>query len=237
MEPFAELETSPRVITIAGDIHIPPRKLPKHMVAVKPIPRFGAFLKRILDLLIAVPSLILLAPLLAILVVVIKLESKGPALYKSTRLGQDARLFTCYKFRSMVENADQSKERLRHKNERRGATFKIAQDPRVTRFGRFLRRYSLDELPQIWNVIIGDMSIVGPRPHPLDDVVRYRPEDMRRCIVKPGLTGLWQVRARQHPSFDLNMKLDFEYIRRWSLGLDIRIIFLTFGAVCRGDGQ
>ena len=208
-----------------------PKSLPR------PISPAGRIAKRALDLIIAVPSLLTLSPILAILGVAVKSDSKGPALYKSIRVGENGKQFTCYKFRSMVVNADELKDRLRKKNERKGATFKIADDPRITRFGGFIRRYSLDELPQIWNVIVGDMSIVGPRPHPIDDVMRYRPEHMMRCVVKPGLTGLWQVRARRSPSFELNIRLDLEYIRRWSLGLDLLIILETFRAVCRGEGQ
>jgi lipopolysaccharide/colanic/teichoic acid biosynthesis glycosyltransferase len=137
----------------------------------------------------------------------------------------------------MVANADDSKEDLRQHNQRHGPTFKIKNDPRLTRLGPFLRRYSIDELPQILNVISGDMSIVGPRPHPYDDVVRYRPEDLRRCVVKPGLTCLWQVKARRSPSFAINMDLDMQYIDGWSLLFDLKLILLTFAAVLRGDGQ
>jgi lipopolysaccharide/colanic/teichoic acid biosynthesis glycosyltransferase len=203
----------------------------------EPIPAYGRFFKRCVDLMIAIPSLILLAPVFAITAIAIKLDSKGPVFYNSIRVGLRGRRFVCRKFRSMILNADELKERLRKHNQRRGPTFKIADDPRITPFGRFLRRYSLDELPQLVNVIVGDMSIVGPRPHPLDDVARYRPEHLRRCAVKPGLTGLWQIRARQSPSFELNMKLDQMYIRGWSLLFDLRIILETFAVVCRGDGQ
>lgn len=201
------------------------------------IPPFGLFLKRCIDLLIAVPAGILLLPLFAIIAAIIKIDSRGPALYRSIRVGKGGRRFVCYKFRSMVANADDWKEHLRSHNQRHGPTFKISNDPRLTSLGPFIRRYSIDELPQIWNVIRGEMSIVGPRPHPYDDVVRYRPEHIRRCVVKPGLTCLWQVQARRSPSFDVNMELDSQYIERWSLLLDLKIILLTFAAVLRGDGQ
>jgi lipopolysaccharide/colanic/teichoic acid biosynthesis glycosyltransferase len=203
----------------------------------EPISVGGLFVKRCVDLLIVIPSALLLAPLFALVAIAIKLDSRGPVLYRSLRVGRKGRLFSCYKFRSMVANADDLKAHLRKKNERHGPTFKIFDDPRLTRLGPFIRRYSIDELPQLFNIIRGEMSIVGPRPHPVDDVVRYRPEHMRRCVVKPGLTCLWQIRARSSPSFDINMNLDLQYIEQWSLMLDLKIIFRTFAAVLRGEGQ
>jgi len=136
----------------------------------------------------------------------------------------------------MVDKADELKGLLRRFNEREDPFFKIADDPRVTRFGRFLRKYSLDELPQFWNVLKGDMSLVGPRPHPLDDCVRYRPGDYRRLEVKPGITGLWQVIARRNPSFETCMALDLEYMKHWSLLLDCKILLWTIPAVLAGEG-
>jgi len=201
------------------------------------IPSSGLFLKRCFDLLIAVPAALVLAPVFALIAVAIKLDSKGPVLYRSLRVGKEGRLFLCYKFRSMVVNADELKTHLRKKNERHGPTFKIFDDPRLTRLGPFIRRYSIDELPQLLNIIRGEMSVVGPRPHPVDDVVRYRPEHMQRCVVKPGLTCLWQIKARRSPSFDVNMDLDLQYIRQWSLLLDLKIVFQTFAAIFRGEGQ
>jgi len=206
-------------------------------VHFEPIPPVGLFIKRFLDLLIAIPSFVLLLPIYAIIALIIKLDSRGPVFYRSLRVGKEGRLFLCYKFRSMVINADDLKERLRNSNQRHGPTFKMFDDPRLTRIGPFIRRYSIDELPQIVNVIRGEMSIVGPRPHPVDDVVRYRPEHMERCVVKPGLTCLWQIKARRNPSFDINMDMDLQYIRRWSLLLDMKIILQTFAAVFRGEGQ
>jgi lipopolysaccharide/colanic/teichoic acid biosynthesis glycosyltransferase len=137
----------------------------------------------------------------------------------------------------MVRNADQLKDHLRQSNQRSGPIFKIAGDPRITRLGRFLRRYSLDELPQVWNVLKGDMSLVGPRPHPLDDVAGYEIEHLARLDVTPGITGLWQVSARRDPSFQRSMELDREYIRTWNLRLDMRILLRTFLAVARGSGD
>ena len=206
-------------------------------VHYEPIPPFGLFCKRAVDLVLAIPAMLVFAPVFAIVALAIRLDSRGPVFYRSNRVGKGGVCFDCYKFRSMIVNADEFKESLRRHNQRTGPTFKIKDDPRLTRLGPFLRRYSLDELPQIWNVIRGEMSIVGPRPHPYDDVVRYRPEHLQRCVVKPGLTCLWQIKARRDPSFDVNMALDVEYVRNWSLGLDFKIIAQTFTAVFRGEGQ
>ena len=137
----------------------------------------------------------------------------------------------------MVSNADELKSRLRLENERSGPFFKMASDPRITRVGHYLRRFSLDELPQLWNVVKGEMSLVGPRPHPLDDFAGYEIEDLGRLDVTPGITGLWQVTARRDPSFRRGIELDREYIRTWSLGLDLRILLKTFRAVVCGSGE
>lgn len=136
----------------------------------------------------------------------------------------------------MIANAEALKEDLRSQNERSGPFFKIVADPRITRVGGWLRRYSLDELPQLWNVLRGDMSLVGPRPHPLDDYQRYRLEHLKRLDVTPGLTGLWQVTARSSPSFQQGVALDLDYIARWSIWLDLRILLRTVRAVVSGSG-
>jgi lipopolysaccharide/colanic/teichoic acid biosynthesis glycosyltransferase len=137
----------------------------------------------------------------------------------------------------MVSNAEELKKTLRAQNERSGPIFKITADPRITRVGHWLRRYSLDELPQLWNVLRGDMSLVGPRPHPLDDFAAYELEHFARLDVTPGLTGLWQVTARRDPSFQRALELDREYIRSWSLGMDARILLKTVKAVVQGSGD
>jgi lipopolysaccharide/colanic/teichoic acid biosynthesis glycosyltransferase len=168
--------------------------------------------------------------------VAIKLDSDGPALYCAPRMGRKGTQFTCYKFRTMTMNAEHIKEELRANNQREGPFFKIADDPRLTRLGLFLRRYSLDELPQLWNVFIGEMSLVGPRPHPLDDFRRYRLEDFRRLDVTPGVTGLWQVTARRDPSFQRNMALDLQYIEQWNLLMDFKILWKTLSVVIHGTG-
>jgi exopolysaccharide biosynthesis polyprenyl glycosylphosphotransferase len=194
-------------------------------------------LKRALDLLGAAAALILLAPVMGLIAVLIRLDSSGPVFYTALRAGRKARIFRCYKFRTMVHNADDLKDQLRQENERSGPFFKMTNDPRITRVGGFLRRYSLDELPQLLNVLKGEMSLVGPRPHPLDDFSGYGIEHLPRLDVTPGMTGLWQVTSRRDPSFQAGIQLDLEYIRRWSLGMDLKILWKTAGAVLRGSGQ
>lgn len=201
------------------------------------IPAFGLFLKRVIDIVGSGLGLIVLSPILVLIGIAIPLDSSGPAVYCSRRVGKKGRRFACYKFRTMVAHADSIKDQLRHLNERQGPTFKITNDPRITRVGGFLRKYSLDELPQLWNVLKGDMSLVGPRPHPLDDYEKYTLDYLRRLDVKPGITGLWQVIARQHRSFDTNMQLDIDYIENWTLGLDIKILFKTMAVVLNGSGE
>jgi exopolysaccharide biosynthesis polyprenyl glycosylphosphotransferase len=202
----------------------------------RPIPRFGLILKRAMDFLSSAIGLALLSPILAAIAVAIRIESPGPAFYRARRIGKKGRQFVCYKFRTMVRNADSLKTSLLSLNERKGATFKITDDPRITRVGRFLRKYSLDELPQLWNVLKGDMSLVGPRPHPVDDYQRYDLEHLRRLDVTPGLTGLWQVTARRDPSFEKNVELDLEYIKNWSLRMDLTILLSTLAVVVSGSG-
>ena len=200
------------------------------------MPKFGLFLKRLVDTVSAAATLAFAAPLLSIIALVIKLESPGPVLYQAERAGLKGRRFRCYKFRTMDADADKLKELLRASNERQGPFFKMVDDPRITRVGRFLRRYSLDELPQLWNVVRGEMSLVGPRPHPLDDFERYDLGDLQRLDVPPGLTGLWQVTARRDPSFERGLALDLEYIRTWTLWRDFQILYKTISVVLHGSG-
>ncbi len=202
----------------------------------RPISPVGVFLKRMLDLVLAAIILIACAPLMLLVALAIKLDSPGSAFYSAWRIGRKGRRFRCYKFRTMVSDADSLKNNLRHRNERNGATFKIANDPRITRIGRFLRKYSIDELPQLFNVLKGEMSIVGPRPHPLDDFNQYQLEDLRRLDVLPGVTGLWQVNARRDPSFQRNVTLDLEYIQNWSVLMDVKIVLKTIPEIFRGSG-
>lgn len=197
---------------------------------------FALSIKRALDILLSVAGLSVLAPVMMLLALLIKLDSPGPVFYLAPRAGRKGRKFRCCKLRTMIAGADRVKNQLREHNERCGATFKLSSDPRITRVGKLLRRYSLDELPQLWNVFKGEMSLVGPRPHPLDDVERYEESDLRRLAVKPGLTGLWQVTARRDPSFLRNVQLDLEYIEHWTLGMDFRILCRTVPAVLQGTG-
>jgi exopolysaccharide biosynthesis polyprenyl glycosylphosphotransferase len=210
--------------------------LPVVSLCREPIPMMGHFVKTIIDLSGSALALFCLSPVFLAIALAIKIDSSGPILYRALRAGKKRRNFVCYKFRTMVSNADALKGSLQQFNERNGATFKLSNDPRVTRVGRILRKYSLDELPQVWNVFRGDMSLVGPRPHPLDDCTKYNLEHLRRLDVTPGLTGLWQVMARRDPSFDRNVALDLEYIENWSLGLDLRILAKTLGVVLAGSG-
>jgi exopolysaccharide biosynthesis polyprenyl glycosylphosphotransferase len=203
----------------------------------QPIPALGLFIKRVFDVVVSSMALIICSPILAVIAVWIKIDSDGPVLYRSCRVGKKGCGFTCYKLRTMQANAEEMKDSLRHRNERQGPFFKIKDDPRITRLGKFLRKYSLDELPQLWNVIKGDMSLVGPRPHPVDDYQRYDLEHLRRLDVKPGVTGLWQVKARQDPSFDKAMTLDLDYIENWSLRMDMRILLKTIPAIVRANGS
>jgi exopolysaccharide biosynthesis polyprenyl glycosylphosphotransferase len=200
------------------------------------LPQWQLAGKRIGDVILASTGLLVLAPFLLLIAAIIKLDSPGPILYRAERVGYRGHRFVCYKFRTMRPQADAEKNRLRSLNQRHGAFFKIVNDPRVTRVGRFLRRYSLDEFPQLWNVLRGEMSLVGPRPHPPDDVEAYCDEDMQRLDFVPGMTGLWQVTARQDPSFERSVALDVEYIARWSLLLDLSILCRTVGSVFQGSG-
>jgi exopolysaccharide biosynthesis polyprenyl glycosylphosphotransferase len=203
----------------------------------QPIPAFGLAVKRFFDFVVAAVGLLLVAPLLAVAAVWIRLDSRGPVLYSALRVGKKGRKFRCHKLRTMVVEADAQKEKLRGENERNGPFFKMENDPRVTRCGRWLRRYSIDELPQLVNVLRGEMSLVGPRPHPVDDYERYDLDHLRRLDVKPGVTGLWQVKARRDPSFDTAMKLDLDYIENWSLRMDLRILWKTIPVVVRAEGN
>jgi lipopolysaccharide/colanic/teichoic acid biosynthesis glycosyltransferase len=192
--------------------------------------------KRVMDVIGAVAALVLTSPLLLIAAIAIKLESRGPVLYRSTRIGRGGRPFTFLKLRSMVHDADQHRHRLSHLNECDGPVFKINRDPRVTRVGRFLRVTSIDEIPQFVNVLLGHMSMVGPRPPIPEEVVQYEPWQLRRLDVRPGITCLWQISGRSRIGFQEWMRLDLEYIRRQSLALDMNILIRTIPAVLSREG-
>lgn len=192
--------------------------------------------KRIFDCAAACLGLLLLSPLFLLIAVMIRLESPGPTFYTSIRLGRCARPFRFLKFRSMYKDAEKLREELEALNEMDGPVFKIQNDPRMTRIGRILRKTSLDELPQLWHVARGEMSLVGPRPPIPSEVEQYEFWQRRRLAVTPGITCLWQVSGRNRIGFDEWMRLDGEYIDRMSFALDLKILFQTIPAVLRGSG-
>ena len=194
--------------------------------------------KRGMDVVGAAAGLVLLSPLFAIVALLILVQDGRPVLFRQIRAGRDGIPFRIVKFRTMRIGADAERAALRHRNEvTGGASFKLTDDPRVTSLGKILRRTSIDELPQLWNVLTGEMSLVGPRPHPFDDVAGYAEWHYRRLSVKPGVTGLWQVSARSDPNFDTWVRLDLDYIEHWSLALDIRILLGTIPALIRSEGR
>ena len=194
------------------------------------------FAKRATDICLSGLGLLLLSPLFLILAIIIKLTSKGPVFYLSERCGKNKQVFNFYKFRSMLKDADKMRDGLQDKNEMDGPVFKIRNDPRVTRIGRFMRRFSLDELPQLWNVFKGDMSLVGPRPPIPDEVGEYEDWQLKRLNIKPGITCLWQIQGRSEISFKEWMRLDLWYIDNWSLWLDLKILFKTIPTVITRKG-
>jgi exopolysaccharide biosynthesis polyprenyl glycosylphosphotransferase len=199
-------------------------------------PEVRLLLKRGLDVVFSSMVLIFLSPLFLLIAIAIKLDSPGPVFYASERIGKKGCPFRCIKFRTMVPDAEQRRVDLMHRNERDGVLFKIADDPRITRLGRFLRKHSLDEFPQFFNVLCGDMSVVGPRPLPASDVLGSKLAYQRVLAVAPGVTGLWQVQGRQDPSSNSYISLNVIYIENWSIWLDLRIILRTFGVVLAGTG-
>jgi exopolysaccharide biosynthesis polyprenyl glycosylphosphotransferase len=198
---------------------------------------FNFWIKRAIDATVASALLVVLAPVYLLLALAIKLDDpSGPVLYGQKRVGRSGRYFTAWKFRSMRRNADALLEDLLDRNEADGPIFKMRQDPRRTRVGRYLRRWSLDELPQIWNVLTGDMSLVGPRPPTPREVAQYDQWHLQRLEAPPGITGLWQVSGRSELGFDEMVMMDITYIENWSLGLDLRILLRTIPAVLGGKG-
>jgi lipopolysaccharide/colanic/teichoic acid biosynthesis glycosyltransferase len=199
--------------------------------------RFYAALKRFLDIVGGLAGLIVLFPVIVVVAAITKLIDGGPVLYPHLRVGLSGQEFTCYKFRTMVCGADRMKCDIQHRNHHDdNRTFKVPDDPRVTPFGRWLRRTSIDEVPQLWNVVKGDISLVGPRAPIPDEVARYTPTDMMRLRVKPGLTCIWQVSGRGDLPFPIQLRLDLHYIAHRSLWLDLRLILLTIPAVLGARG-
>lgn len=210
--------------------------IPLLSFATGPTSQLPLMAKRFMDIGLSALLLLLGLPMVGAIATLIKITSHGNVLFRQTRCGLNGRIFTLYKFRTMVDNAEQQRRELEHLNEMNGPVFKVRGDPRVTAFGRFLRRFSLDELPQLWNVVRGDMSLVGPRPPIPEEVARYQRWQRRRLSMKPGLTCLWQVSGRNQIDFDQWMQLDLEYIDSWSPMLDLKILLKTIPAVLSGRG-
>ncbi len=195
-------------------------------------------LKRLLDIAGALVGMVILGIATVFVAPAIKLESPGPVFFGQTRIGKNGRRFTFYKFRSMYQDAEQRKKELMAKNEVHGLMFKMENDPRITKVGRFIRKTSIDELPQFWNILKGDMSLVGTRPPTVDEFERYEAKHKCRLSMTPGLTGLWQVSGRSDiKDFDEVVQLDMQYIDNWSILKDIKILLLTVGIVITGKGS
>ena len=228
LRPFPHLRPHVEVEALDG--------VPLLTFATAPIAPFALFLKRLIDLLVAFVVLVLSAPFWLVIVAAVRLTSRGPALYRQVRCGMHGRRFVLLKFRTMVENAESLRHEVAHLNVMDGPVFKAPGDPRVTPIGRFLRRSSLDELPQLLNVLKGEMSLVGPRPPIPQEVEHYEPWQRRRLAMKPGITCLWQISGRSELDFATWMELDLSYIDHWSLWLDLKILVLTMPAVFSGRG-
>ncbi|OLT34516.1 UDP-phosphate galactose phosphotransferase [Actinomadura sp. CNU-125] len=233
-----ELVVAPALMDVAGPrISIRPVSgLPLLHVEHPELDGGRKVLKGLFDRTSALGGLLALSPLLLVVAVLIKVTSTGPVMFRQVRVGRGGREFTVLKFRTMVQDAEARKAELLQSNEGDGVLFKMRADPRVTRVGRWLRRYSLDELPQLINVVRGEMSLVGPRPPLPEEVAQYGGDVYRRLVVKPGLTGLWQVSGRSDLTWDESVRLDLRYVDNWTLALDLQIIWKTWSAVFRGSG-
>src|SRR5699024_1232553 len=223
---------------IAGPrIHSHPvADLPLIHVSTPRLDGFSAALKRAFDILGAALGLIVISPLMVATAIAIKLDDGGPVFFRQTRAGRDSRPFTMLKFRSMVADAEARLAELESQDDGNGVLFKMKTDPRITRVGRVIRAYSIDELPQLVNVLLGAMSMVGPRPPLMSEVERYGSDVMRRLTVKPGITGLWQVGGRSDLDWEESVRLDLYYVENWSIVQDLIIIFRTVRVVLTRDG-
>lgn len=199
--------------------------------------RYYHFIKRLSDIILSACGVVILSPIMGLIAYKIKKEDGGSIIYKQVRVGKNGQRFEMYKFRSMVPNADQLLEKLKEQNEVDGAMFKMKHDPRITRIGRFIRKHSLDELPQLVNVFKGDMSLVGPRPPLPTEVNQYTTYDKQRLYVKPGCTGLWQATERNSVGFDKMVELDLKYIRHSSLSYDFWIILRTIMIIIKPNNS
>jgi exopolysaccharide biosynthesis polyprenyl glycosylphosphotransferase len=234
----AELVLSSRLTDVAGPrIHFRPVDgLPLIHVEIPQYDGAKHVLKRALDVTLSCIGLILVSPVLLIIGLIVKLDSPGPALFRQERVGRNGKPFHMLKFRSMVQSAEDDLAGLLDKDEGAGVLFKIRNDPRITRVGRFIRKYSLDELPQLWNIMAGQMSLVGPRPPLPAEVQNYESHMHRRLYIKPGLTGMWQVNGRSDLTWEESVRLDLYYVENWSLAGDLMIIWRTFKIIIRPQG-
>ena len=211
-----------------------PRLTPDAALVVAP--RWRLAVKRVVDIVGAMLALLVLAPVLMAAAAAVKLTSPGPMLFSQRRTGQNGREFSFHKFRSMGLNAEVERDNLIDLNEIDGPVFKIKEDPRLTSVGRFMRRYSIDELPQLWNVLHGEMSLVGPRPLPTEEAAQCSEWESQRLAVKPGITCIWQVSGRSELDFETWVRMDIEYIEEWSLWFDLKLLARTIPAVLSGRG-
>ncbi len=234
----AELMIASRLVNVAGPrIHVRPAEgMPLMHVELPSYEGGKHVLKRAFDIAVSFLALVLLSPLFLVIAILIKATSPGPVLFRQARVGRNGDLFWMIKFRSMVPGAEAALEALREKSEGNGVLFKLHNDPRVTRIGRVLRKYSMDELPQLWNVLVGSMSLVGPRP-PLQSEVRlYEAHVLRRLYIKPGLTGMWQINGRSNLGWEESVRLDLYYVENWSLTGDLVILWRTIRVVLKPVG-
>ena len=210
--------------------------LESHQFEVVEYSAMAVVVKRLFETTLSFLGLVALSPVFLVIAVLVKMTSKGPVFYAQKRVGKGGRVFNFYKFRSMVINADEIKKTLMAKNEATGPVFKMKHDPRITRVGRFIRKYSLDELPQLFNVLKNDMSLVGPRPPIPEEVKKYKRWQTQRLSIQPGITCIWQTSGRSRIGFEDWVRMDIHYIRNWSLWLDIKLLFKTIKTVVTADG-
>ena len=234
----AELLIASRLVNVAGPrIHMRPAEgMPLMHVELPNYEGGKHVLKRVLDIALTAPALVVLSPLFLIIAILVKTTSEGPVFFRQPRVGRNGTLFSMVKFRSMIPDAEAALVHLQAKSEGNGVLFKMKDDPRVTRIGKVLRRYSLDELPQLWNVLVGNMSLVGPRPPLESEVAVYEKHVLRRLFIKPGLTGMWQVSGRSNLSWEESVRLDLYYVENWSLTGDLMILWRTAKVVLRPEG-
>ncbi|WP_240510279.1 sugar transferase, partial [Streptomyces albus] len=234
----AEMVVAPVLMEVAGPrLHVDAvLGIPLLRVSMPAFTGGRRVVKEVVDRLGAALLLVVFAPLMVLVALLVVADSRGGALYRQRRVGKDGREFTIFKFRTMVAGAHGTRAALAHRNEGAGLLFKLRRDPRVTRVGAVLRRYSIDELPQLFNVLTGSMSLVGPRPPLPEESAAYGPDIRRRLLVKPGLTGLWQISGRSDLPWEEAVRLDLRYVEDWSLALDTVILWKTLRAVLRGQG-